>query len=180
MLDTLSNVKTYLGISGSGDDAALNMILAEADSIVKNYCGYNIEQTEITNEYHSTDGETHTFVVDYPIISSADDFVATYDGSVISSNTYDIIYESGVVVFDTCPTQSVKELAFTYTGGYATIPADLLRCFRGIFNDLNKQRKMRSDVASERIGDYAVTFKDNSEIASAYSATLDKYKRYAF
>jgi hypothetical protein len=182
MLDTLENVKTYLGIVGSGDDAALTMVLAEADAMIKAYVGYNIEEATITDEYHSTDGEVQNFNVAYPPISSGDTVAVKYDGTVYDSTEYDVIYDRGIVVMNSAPSQSVKLFSISYTGGYATIPADLLAVFRGLCNDLYKSRKRESGVASERLGDYSRTFTDSrsADPLSSYMATLNKYKIYAF
>jgi hypothetical protein len=187
MLDTLANVKAYLGVTASGDDAVWNMALSEADAMIKSYLGYGFEESTITDEYHSCDGETDVFTVDYPIISTSGVVVVKYDGTTIDPTEYDVIYGSGIIAIKYCPTQSVKKLSFSYTGGYATIPADVLMVFRGLCNDLFTKRNQRSDIASEKLGDYSYVLKggnSQSEVQidplQSYFATLNKYRKYAF
>ena len=54
-LTTLADLKTYLGISDSSEDALLNLLIADADAAILGYIGRTIEQATLT-EYYSGDG----------------------------------------------------------------------------------------------------------------------------
>ena len=54
-LTTLADLKTYLGISDSSEDALLNLLIADADAAILGYIGRTIEQATLT-EYYSGAG----------------------------------------------------------------------------------------------------------------------------
>lgn len=183
MLDTLANVKTFMGISDSTYDTELNQIMGYVDQMIKSYVGYDIEEAAITDEVHSTDGETEAFTVDYPPIVSG--FVVKYDGETIESTNYEVDNSTGIVRMFYTPTRSLNKFTFSYTGGYSTTPEDLKYVFCSLTRDVFNNRKRGSDVKSERLGDYSITYKGDSEviqegIVGPYRATLDKYAIYDF
>ena len=47
-LTTLADLKTYLGISDSSEDALLNLLIADADAAILGYIGRTIEQATLT------------------------------------------------------------------------------------------------------------------------------------
>jgi hypothetical protein len=56
-LDTLANIKTRLGITGSADDALLSLLQASADAWIAEYCQRDFEGGTFT-EYHSGASDT--------------------------------------------------------------------------------------------------------------------------
>jgi hypothetical protein len=189
MLETVENCKTYLGITGSGDDAVLDMIALDVDAQIKAYIGYGLEIATIEREYHTTSGETNIFTVDYPPIVSGDTLEIFDDNestTPIDTDWYKVDEQSGTITFiNVIPSNSVGELSFTYTGGYAEIPQDIKMVFRQMVRDTYYGRKRESSVTQKRLGDYSVTYKGGDSGQSVdpvepYKATLDKYKKYAF
>jgi len=54
-LTTLADLKTYLGITDSSEDALLNLLIDDANAAILGYIGRTIEQATLT-EYYSGDG----------------------------------------------------------------------------------------------------------------------------
>ena len=69
-LDTLSNVKTFLAVTGTADDTLLTQLQAVADSFVETFCGRSFSGGTFT-EYHS--GVAHLiFLANYPVVAVTD------------------------------------------------------------------------------------------------------------
>ncbi len=64
-LDTLANVKTALGVTGTGDDTLLTQLQADADSFVETFCGRTFAAGPFT-EYHPG-GARVVFLTNYPV-----------------------------------------------------------------------------------------------------------------
>lgn len=69
MLCTLSDLKTYLGISSSDFDNKLTLIIKQVSSQIQNYVGYSLERTENTDEVHSVNNEQLLLLDNQPIQS---------------------------------------------------------------------------------------------------------------
>lgn len=65
---SVSDVKTYLGISGSGEDSFLTVALASAEAAIKSYTRRCIEQTTYT-EYHHGNGLRVLYLRNTPVQS---------------------------------------------------------------------------------------------------------------
>ncbi len=186
MIDTLANVKTFLGVTGSDDDALLTIILGQVDQAIKTYVGWNIESEVVTNEYHTADGITKTFVLGMGQVDSGETFTATYDTTDYDSDDYVVYYDEGIVVFYSQVAESVKMLKFSYTAGYETadIPKDLQMAFAKMVGGIYFNRKVQSGVSSEKLGDYAVSYiqggSDIDSVLKSNSSILDAYSRHDF
>jgi hypothetical protein len=64
-VDTLTNVKTALGVTGTGDDTLLTQLQAVADSFVETFCGRSFAAGPFT-EYHPG-GSRVVFLTNYPV-----------------------------------------------------------------------------------------------------------------
>lgn len=186
MIDTLANVKTFLGITTSDDDTVLTTILGQVDKYIKNYVKWNINREVVTDEYHSADGITKTFVLGMGEVDTGETFTATFDTEDYTSDDYALYPEEGIVVFYTAPAQSVRELKFSYTAGYAdgSVPADLQMAFAKMVGGIYFNRESNGAKNSEKLGDYSVTYKEGgTDIDSVFEANksvLDLYVRHDF
>ena len=173
MLDTRVNVKILGGITGTDYDAVLDLIMAGVDEAIKKYIGYNVEQHTITDEYHIADGITKIFTLE---VTPVESLVVKYDGETQDTDSYELYDEEGVVIFYSPPTESIRKLSFSYTGGYATVPSDLKLAFDSIVLQVFNSRKS-GGVQSEKMGDYSVVYGDIERELLNYKDVLDNYVR---
>lgn len=98
-LDTLSNVKTRLGITSSADDSLIGLLQDSADKTIENYCDRDFAGGTYT-EYHPG-GSEFVHVRNYPItsVTSLKVDVNRVFGSdtVISTTDYVVHLERGVI-----------------------------------------------------------------------------------
>ena len=80
-LTTLADLKTYLGISDSSEDALLNLLIADADAAILGYIGRTIEQATLT-EYYSGDGTQMLLLKQRPVtaVTSVHVYQSGYSG----------------------------------------------------------------------------------------------------
>lgn len=98
-LDTLSNVKTRLGVSGSGDDTLLGLLQDSADRFIANWCERDFEGGAFT-EYHPG-GAEFVHLRNYPVASitsvKVDPNYAFGAESLVASASYVTHTEWGVI-----------------------------------------------------------------------------------
>ena len=99
MIDTLSNIKTALLVSGSGDDALLNRLMAVADAFIANVTGRDFAGGTFTETHPG--GRAVLVLGNYPVTSvttvkvdSARQFGAD---TVRAANTYVVHADRGLV-----------------------------------------------------------------------------------
>ena len=98
-LTTLAEVKTYLGITGTEDDALLTSLIDRAGKLIKNYTHRTLESTTFRQRY---DGKRSRDLVlkEYPVISI--DYISIGTNSAFSLiNVNSDAYRAGVTVNET-------------------------------------------------------------------------------
>jgi len=95
-----SDVKTYLGIEGSGDDALLTSLISRAQKAIETYCGRKFETSSVTKYYDVPTGGDELYIdgvrrtghgartlfLDDDLISINTNGLTNGDGSAISSS----------------------------------------------------------------------------------------------
>jgi len=140
-LITISEFKSYEGITGSTEDTKLNLIIPSISTLVRNYCGKSFTDYVSTDkvEYFSFRWETPViFPSECPIISITSLEVDWYGDGYVVLDTTEFALESRIdsVRLTDCvkfPVGSNKA-KLTYKAGYATIPADLKLCLIDLVN----------------------------------------------
>jgi len=98
-LDTLANVKTRLGVSGSADDSLLNLLLDSAEDWIINWCGRDFAGGSFT-EYFPGNVE-HLLLANFPVTTvtsvKVDPSGAFGSDTIIASSTYALHTERGVI-----------------------------------------------------------------------------------
>lgn len=158
MLATLADLKTYLGISGTSEDAVLQIFLNRADAQAKRIIGRDIEKPQ-SNYAEETDGHGESIlqVRNFPIISVVS--VEFHDGSSwqpVSSSEYSVKKSSGQIRF---PYSSVPRgfgnVRITYMGGYETVPHDVteavVRIAASAYNRRNSDGIKREKIEGAEI-----------------------------
>lgn len=139
-LDTLANVKTRLGVTGSTDDALLALLQDSADAWIANYCGRDFAGGSFT-EYHP--GATAIVLLrNYPVQSvtsvrvdpayafgattelAASAYVVHTDRGVIQSLA-GVFVRTVPVGWDTAP----RTVRVEYATATSAVPADVKQAY---------------------------------------------------
>jgi hypothetical protein len=90
---TTSELKTYLGVTGSGDDALLETLLDRATSLIDTYTGYTFAAVAATRIYQSDNLYGDTLYLDSLLISVTK--VTDGQQNEICSDSYVLLPRSG-------------------------------------------------------------------------------------
>lgn len=121
-LTTVANVKQYLGISGSSEDALLSRLVDWATDLIHSYCGRIFPEAGY-DEYYDGDGTDGLLANQYPISTVT---TLEVNGLQKDASAYTLYEQLGLLrlksgVFP----RGKKNIRLQYTAGYATIPNDL-------------------------------------------------------
>jgi uncharacterized phiE125 gp8 family phage protein len=183
-LISIAEYKVWAGITGTAQDALLTVLVDAVSAEVRRWCDRNLtngfESVSRTERYDGT-GEQTINLVEWPVTTITSVTVYTADGTaeVLDSDTYRVNGDSGVLsridpkrarfpvtafgtvqaTFSTQPwfEEGFDNVQVVYTGGYATIPADLkMACYR--LTDLAYSARGRNfGIQSESLGGYSYT-----------------------
>lgn len=171
-LSTLTDLKVFLNVSGTGSDTYLTAILAAVDAAVKSYCERDIEQGTYT-EYPDGYGTPLLYLKQYPVNSITDvwvdpnrafgtdtKLVADVDYLLRNNKLFRITgtwpqayaWTKGLLAGELRP--SIGVIKVTYSGGYSTVPADVKlavhMCCAELFNKQGLARPISSESYEDR------------------------------
>lgn len=203
-LATLEEIKNYLQINSTNEDARLANLVNYASSIVETYCNRNFEQANVT-EYR--DGGRNSVFVDRIPINSIN-VVAEYNGSSyvtlngpnadgslpdnVTSNSNALQYvwdsETGEITRLDYPQARLrssvlgvpifdnypKGVKITYNGGYSTIPYDLKMAVLDYVKMLHKHEEISRNVAFQ--GEAKTTHPLAANFPAHIKRVLDLYR----
>lgn len=129
-LTTLSQVKEYLIISGTGDDGLLTRIIAGVSLKMQTYMRRAIVAESIVGEKHSAEARTEAIVLEsYPI--DVNSLAVTLSTTLLDATEYDADSDTGLLYYtpgDGDPTSwpaGRRHISIDYDAGFATVPADI-------------------------------------------------------
>lgn len=98
-LDTLANVKTRLGVSGTADDSLLNLLIDSAEDWIANWCGRDFAGGSFTEYFPGNVEFLH--LANFPVTAltsvKVDPAGAFGADTVIASSNYAVHTERGVI-----------------------------------------------------------------------------------
>lgn len=154
MLISNADAKLYLGIIGSGEEDLITLLVNFASQAIKNFVGWDIEQTTFTDEIY--DGGNTILRLRGKQISTSD-FSLKYNSGTLqnpvwtamSTNNYIVHYASGAIEFIT-PYVGQANIKVTYKAGYTTVPKDVqMVCAKFVARMYNKRKS--EGLASETL-----------------------------
>jgi len=191
-------MKETVPTAGSADEASLQATINAVTKWIQKYTGHTFKKTAYTNEEYSTERGQTLNLEHFPVISSLtvklerrNSQMKEDDWEEVDSEYYVVDYESGIIelmgglVFY----RTKNGYRVTYTAGYDfdnattflgdTAAADVEIAAWMICQDIQNSKGKSSDVKSERLGDYSVTYAD--ALKSIFDnpqakAILDQYK----
>lgn len=126
-LVTRTELKTYLGISGSSEDTALDTWIAQASGAIASYCNRVFPQETVSEQFRMVRGEA-IILGRYPVVSITS---VTEDGTVLVNLTdYEVDKDTGLlyrVSDDLLVFWCAYKVTVVYVTGFATIPDDVKR-----------------------------------------------------
>ena len=201
-LISIAEYKVWAGISGTAQDALLTVLVDAVSMEVRRLCDRNLtngfESTSRTERYDGTD-EATIQLIEWPVssITSVTLYTAGGDTEVLDADTYRVNGDSGVLsridpvlgrfpvtafgtvnaTFSVQPwfDQGFDNVEVVYTGGYATIPADIkMACYR--LTDLAYAARGRNmGIQSESLGGYSYTNMDPAKTTAIKAELIRAY-----
>jgi hypothetical protein len=197
-LTTLSNVKTYMGITGTASDNRINQLIPAASKIVQEYCEREFLSATYTERY---DGNAvglnggYIWLNNVPVtaitsITFEPDFSVLSETVTGSNFSYDP--DTGLVQFDPDSNYTrafrmgFRNLSVVYTAGDASVPEEVDTATAMVVAAMVGQAGRDPSAYRERIGDYEYYARSAADGGSPYEVLryatpiLDKYRRIGF
>ena len=136
----LNTAKTRLNITGTTQDAALQVALDAALAIAEGYCDRKFMHTATQVETFTHSAGNSISLIRYPLDSDP-----TLAGDQ-KTYKFHADWQNGVVHFDGGIAE--HKLKVTYSGGYVTLPGDLEYALWGIFDGVWTQMQSAGSVSA--------------------------------
>ncbi len=165
-LTTPADVKAYLGLTGSAQDALLTALIARASEAIERYCSREFAQLART-EYYDGRGVPRLILRQRPVAAAPapvliDDLDRLFaPGSAIPAADILLRAEEGIIELRRGDFQDGRlNIKVTYTAGYAAVPAPLAQACILLAAALFHRGQQGGDgIASENQGGvYSVTY----------------------
>lgn len=195
-LTNLARFKTFLGISGTAHDTLLERIINTTTDYIENYCDRRFQLTTYTNEVYDGTNYPEILLDNYPIVTfttleNRDSVNNVNSWSAIDSENYFVKYDEGIIVLAEDKFENLAQYyRVTYSAGFAidvtnVVPVTLEAVFHTdleyacwkIGGKFYNQRKLSDNISSERIGEYAVTFRKELALDPEIQQILEQYRR---
>lgn len=177
-LTTTARFKTYKNITVSTYDTAIGYLVTAVSHFITLYCERESFHSDTYTTTFDGTGRRSFFLPETPITALTtvlfDANEATTDSH--TGSEFDYNAKTGEIRFKPTATNArsfnkgFQNLTITYTGGYATIPANLeLACWRAIEFYFNASQT-NANVKREKIGDYEIeNFENAIAMTSGFS-----------
>jgi hypothetical protein len=182
-LATVANYKAWAGINGTGSDAAITLMLAQAEAMVRRYAGRDMtngfESSNRTETYNG-DGSAVLQLREWPIttLTTVEERDRAGTWTTLDADEYRVDTRTGQLYrlgatwgrivsdfvgggnnpsFGVSPAWSADpaSVRVTYTGGYTTIPADIVAVVYLLIDHKLANAGSDQTLTSESIGVYS-------------------------
>lgn len=189
MLVTLADIKAYMGITGTAEDALLTIFQSAVEQQVLNYCEVAFTPTIVTNEIH--DGSRADIILprNLPLRSIQSLlFDVQVDGSggtalVAASDYY---FDENAITLRNHVTPFYRgNVRLDYTHGYTATPGDVaLAVYEAVKANYQRKKNNREDIGSRRKQDeaesYTSAWDPKTGLPTRVVAMLQSYRVYEF
>lgn len=181
-LDTLSNVKSRLGITTSEDDSFLTAQIALISDVIEAYCRRKFSETTWIQTFYEEDilDRRNMTLFHFPVTEVVGLLV---DDVEVDVDNYRLHKPTGYVKM--LEGYLVGDVVVEYTAGYATIPSPILAVLDALVNERYNKKKAGVDLSFgsdvQRISipgaisidfDYSLA---NNDRKSAYGTIIGNY-----
>jgi hypothetical protein len=189
-LATVANYKAWAGINGTGSDAAITLMLAQAEASVRRYAGRDMTngfESAARTETYNGDGSAVLQLREWPIttLTTVEERDRAGTWTTLDADEYRVdtrtgqLYRLGATwgrivsdfvgggnnpAFGVSPAWSADpaSVRVTYTGGYTTIPADIVAVVYMLIDYKLANAGGNPSATSETIGVYSVSTSGSS------------------
>lgn len=178
MLLTLEKVKFWMKVTDDTYDAEITELMERAQAIIERETGWYFGSPRPADEIMDGTGTRKLFLKQFPV--DPDEVVvyerpaATDDWVVVDEDDYEIDGRGLYVASRWLKGQ--RNFRATYDEGFEETPGDIAQLFLELVNNAWKDRGERTDLQSEKIGDYSYTRADLERIAS-WSTVKNNWRR---
>lgn len=164
---TVSEFKTFAGITDDSEDDVLQIYVDAADKFIKTYCNCDFETTVYTNQLLDGPGTPCLVLDDTPIqsieeILEYDEVVSSVDD--LDDDGYYIKENRPYGVYHTlCWSSGRDTIKISYTAGYETIPSDL-KLAAYLVTSYFRNMATKQGIRGESLGSYSYSL--SSDIMS--------------
>lgn len=197
-LSTVARFKTFIGKTTNEDDSLIELLINIVSDYVEKYCDRRFKQTTYTDQYYDGTGINKMFLRQYPVDETtgvtiderSSDFNDT-SWDQLDSSLFHVDWNAGVVELVGARFAEVpKKYRIDYKAGYnfdnvtpgTTLQAvgigDLELAVWMMVNNIYQNRKSTTGIKSESIGNYSVSYGDDTMLSPEIRMILNKYKRY--
>lgn len=198
---SLSEVKTFLGISGNGEDGFLTLAVAGADAAIKSYLKRCVETTTVTEELNGN-GRQSICLKEAPVQSITSVRVdidrGFGDDTLIEPSGYSVQPEAAILhrIGSVWPGRCVSvgglaghrvpgqmNVKVVYVAGWAVIPGDIKLAAMQYVAQLRMTAQTGGPMASESLDYYSYSSLSPADQAKAFGSVkqlLSAYKRVVF
>ncbi|MFW9928140.1 MAG: phage head-tail connector protein [Candidatus Thorarchaeota archaeon] len=164
---TVSEVKTYLGITGSSEDTNLGTLVDSVNTFIPNYTNRTWDLTTYTEELYDGSGHAALILKNRPVVSISEILVNTEevtersDVNEIGWFVYD--YDQGIVYNNNLWTRGRGNIQVSYIAGYEdadALPSDLKHACLELASFFRTMRG-KSGIVSEALGSYSYSLMNN-------------------
>lgn len=190
-LITVSEFKTYKGITNNEEDNKIDSIIISASALIKSYCSRSFIDyvTVDKTEYHDASLDVEIFLDEFPIISitSAEYSLDGWETTItldVSDLDYFLDSEMGLITngvgtaFAAGSTYNINNFKVVYKAGYVEVPDDLKIATMDLVEFYRSEdytpRKSFQDMSMENLG-----FRETSgsSMPSHIQRVLSLYRR---
>jgi len=198
-LTSVADVKTYLGITVTSDDALLEMFINQGTDWIESYCGNRrfldstytdeVYESQFTSseQQHPTIERNRQFWLStkqYPITDTQAVIVKYRNGTSVwdvqNADVYDTYEDRGQIYLFAGMPNIRKAIKLTYSAGYETIPNDLaLACIKLVARQYEKRKSQGKK--QESIGGATIVWADTAveSMDGDVMNVLNQYRRKA-
>lgn len=192
-LTTTSRFKTYASVSGSTDDALIEILIDLVTEFVENYCGRRFKSATYTSEEYDGTGTTKLILNNWPVstftsLQERATRLNTSNWNSIDVQDYFVENKTGIITL--IPFEFIKGTKLyraTYTAGYVfdnlstylgdTEAGDVEWATWELVKAAYNKRKQQPGLSSAKLGDASVTYRATVVEDKDIKAILDKYRR---
>lgn len=171
----------------NADVQYLSDLVEAACAAVEKHCKRFFAQVAYTDEPYDGNARTQLFLGNFPVTTLASVTVTDPDGgqTQLAASCFDLNESTGEIRFKaggpcdlTHFPAGLSNVAVSYTGGFATVPADVIEAAAQTALWLHEYATVGTGVASERLGDYSRTFRKvaASGLPASVKALLAPYR----